>query len=223
MKALKKYNWLLEWISAALLLAMGIVVVIESQIVLYITGAIFVFMGVLRIVPLIKTTEDKLMKYLQTAEVVIEVLCGAYLFYMGSQKQEVGRVYGYIVGGVFYLRGFTHFIATSLRGEPNTKINFFANMVLLTLGVFIISYGKIDSKLMAWIIFAALIICVIFLSIKGVKDYTNYRGTLVSEHHTKKIKKAKKEETVETNPTAEEIKIDINNIDNTVDQDTINA
>ena len=188
MKSIKKYAWLLEWISAALLLAMGIVVLIEKQIILYITGTVFVFMGLFRIVPLVKTTEDKLTKYLYIAEVFIEVICGSYLIYMGTQNKEVGKIYGYIVGGVFYLRGFTHFLATSLRGEPGNKVGFFANMILLTLGAFLIAYGNINSKMMGWIIFGILLICVLFLSIKGIKDYTNFRGTLVTEHKTKNLK-----------------------------------
>lgn len=222
MKALKRYNWLLEWISAALLLAMGIVVAIEQQIILYMTGIIFVFMGVLRVIPLIKTTEDKLMKYLFGAEVIIEVLCGAFLIYMGTEGKSVGKVYGYIVGGVFYLRGFTHFLATSLRDEPSSKVNFFANMLILTLGVFLIAYGKINSKMMGWIIFGILMICVVFLCIKGIKDYTNYRGNLVTEHKTKKLKKLEVK-TIETNPTSEEINVDINNIDNKKPTEEINA
>ena len=222
MKAIKRYGWLLEWISAAILLAMGIVIVIEKQIILYITGVVFILMGLLRVIPLIKTTEDKLTKYLFAAEVIIEVICGAYLIYMGTEGKVVGKVYGYIVGSVFYLRGFTHFLATSLRGEPSTKINFFANMFILTLGVFIFAYGKINSKIMGWIIFAILMLCVIFLCVKGVKDYTNYRGNLVTEHKTKKLKIVDTH-AIETNPTSEEINIDINNIDNESPTEGINA
>lgn len=226
MKVIKRYSWLLEWISAALLIAMGIVVVIEHQIILYITGTLFVFMGLFRVIPLIKTTEDKLTKYLFAAEVIIEVICGAYLIYMGTEGKTVGKVYGYIVGAVFYLRGFTHFLATSLRNEPSNKISFFANMILLTLGVFLIAYGKINSKIMGWIIFGILMLCVIFLTVKGIKDYTNYRGEMLAEHKTKNLKKldvGSEIESIETNPTSEEINVDINNIDGEESTDEVNA
>ena len=222
MKAIKRYGWLLEWISAAILLAVGILVVVEKQIILYITGVVFILMGLLRIIPLIKTTEDKLSKYLFAAEVFIEVICGAFLIFMGTEGKTVGKVYGYIVGAVFYLRGFTHFLATSLKNEPSTKVSFFANMVLLTLGVYLFAYGKINSKVMGWIIFAILILCVIFLCIKGVKDYTNYRGNLVTEHQTKKLKKIEMQ-IENTNPTSEEIDTNNLNIDKESHVEEINA
>ena len=214
MNIFKKYNWLFEIISAALLLAMGMVIIFVDEVILYITGVVFVFMGLFRVIPLIKTTNDKLMKWLLFLEILIGIAAGCYLFYMGLEKQTVGKVFGYIVGAVFYLRGFTHFVATSLRGEPNTTINFFTNIILLSLGVFLIFNGDINQQIMSYIIGAVLFICTLFLGIKGSKDYSNYRGNLVSKHQTKKIKKNVEVKEEKKDPVNDELNIDITNIDN---------
>ena len=214
MNIFKKYNWLFEIISAALLLALGIVIIFVDTVILYITGTIFIFMGLFRVIPLLKTTRDKLMRYLQLAEILIGIGAGSFLFYLGTKGEDIGKMFGYIVGGIFYLRGFTHLVATSLRGEPNTTLNFFANIILLTIGVFLIAYGNVNSKMMGWIIAVILFICVLFLGVKGSKDYSNYRGNLVSNHETKKIKKQKEVKKEEVAPTSKEINVNINNIDN---------
>ncbi len=231
MKLFKKYDWLIEFISAALLLAAGVVVIFVDAVILYITGALFVIMGIFRIVPLLKSTKDKLMKYLLLVEIILEVVAGCYLFYMGTQNETVGKGYGYIVGSVFYIHGLTHFVATSLRNEPNTTLNFFVNIILLTLGVFIISYGKIDANLMRYIIAGLLVVCILFLCFRGARHYGNYRGELVAKNETKllakKLKEEKKQEKKnrksknEELPTSDEINININDVDKP--SDSINA
>lgn len=220
MKALKKYSWIIEIVSAALLLTMGLVIYFNEKVMLYLIGTVFVFMGVLRLLPLLKTTNDKLMKWLLFIESVLEVVFGAFIFYKGLQGEAIGVLFGYIVGGLFYLRGFVHFLATSLRGEPSTILGFIFHIALLTCGTVMIASGNINSKYMTYAVLVIMLICIIFLLSKGFKDYKNYRGLVVSNQITKKIKV--KEEKRKDAPASDEIIVDVPVSNEEKDQVTLN-
>ena len=220
MKTLQKYSWIIEIVSAALLLTCGIVIYFNEHVMLFLIGTIFVFMGVLRVFPLLKTTNDKLMKWLLLFESILEIVFGSFIFYKGIQSKSIGIAFGYIVGGLFYLRGTVHFFATSLREEPSTLLGFIFHLALLTCGTIMISSGNIDSKYMTYTVLVIIVICIIFLLIKGFKDYKNYRGLIVSNQITKKINlKNKKTKDL---PTSEEIIIDVPNPIENNDQVTLN-
>lgn len=221
MKSLKKYSWLLYFISASILLALGILFIFETKVVIYLMGILFIIFGVSRLVPLFKTIYDKLMKWLFVFEIIIEVICGSVLIYIASKDNTIGPVFGYIVGGVFYIRGFMHFFATSMREEPNSLISFLFHMAILTSGVLIIANGNVNSKAVSIILAVLLFICFLFQVFKGIKEYKNYRGILVSENLTKKIKKQKQIDTVKELPTSDEISINIPEENDKIDE--INA
>ena len=80
MKALfKKYLWLFEFIGAAIILGVGLVCKFVPAVLYFIVGIIFVFLGLFRIIPLVKTTEDKLLKWFYAGEMIIEVAAGVVL------------------------------------------------------------------------------------------------------------------------------------------------
>jgi len=210
---MKKYIWIFEWIATALLLVLGIVVVVETTILLYTFGILFIIFGLFRLIPLIKTTESKLVKWLIFSETVIALIPGGILLFDAVKGNETGVYIGYIIGGVIYLRGFVHFLSTSLKNEPSNLLNFFFHIILLTIGTIIFVKGGFDKTLLSWIFLGIIVLCAIILGIKGYKDYYNYRGSIVGESKLKELNKEeksnkKKSETKEA-PTSEEIKINI--------------
>ena len=61
-KKLAKYAWLFEMIGCALLIGLGIIMKFIPSVLLVLVGLIFFVLGLFRIVPLLKTTDDKLLK-----------------------------------------------------------------------------------------------------------------------------------------------------------------
>ena len=216
MNKIKQYIWVFEWIAGAILLALAITFVIKDEFVIYAFGSMFVVFGLFRLVPLIKTTESKLMKWLNAAEIVVDVTVGILMFVLVDKIK--GSVWlGYLTGGILYLRGFMHFLGTSVKNEPTTMLGFLVSIAFLTIGSVIIARGGFSSKTLAWFFFVIILICVALLVWRGAIDYRNYRGNLVGTAKTKKLKKVKEKE-VETNPTSDEIKINIIPEDN-IDKD----
>lgn len=214
MNKLKQYVWVWEWFAAAILVSFAITSVIRTEFLVFAFGCIFIIFGLFRVVPLIKTTESKLMKWLTFAEMMIEVFAGVALFVWsnkmnGTNGEEASPLFGYIVGAVLYIRGFMHFLGTSVKNEPTTFVGFLVNIALITVATIIISKGGFSPKALAWFFFAVIMICFGFLIWRGYVDYRNYRGNLVGESKTKKMKKSKEKEEEVSNPTSDEIKINI--------------
>lgn len=218
MKKLKQYVWVFEWFAAAILLAFAITAVIKNEFLIFAFAAIFLVFAVFRVVPLVKTTTSKLIKWLTVLEMLIDVAVSFALFFFSEKILETGNLFGYLVGGVIYLRGFMHFFATSLKGEPTTNFGFIANILLVSVGAVVIARGGFNAKALAWFFFSVMIICVAVLIWRGAIDYRNYRGNLVGENATKKMKK-EKEKQDETNPTSDEIKVTIIPEDDNIDKE----
>lgn len=218
MKKIKQYVWVFEWFAAAILLAFAITSVIKNEFLIYAFAAIFMVFAVFRVVPLVKTTSSKLIKWLTVAEMLIDVLVSLALFFFSEKIMETGNLFGYLVGGVIYLRGVMHFLATSIKCEPSTFIMFATNIALVSIGAIIIARGGFDANVLAWFFFTVMIICVAVLIWRGTIDYRNYRGNLVGESQTKKMKKVEEEKQDETNPTSDEIKINIIPEDSNIDK-----
>ncbi len=210
MSKLKKYVWFFEFFASAILIAFAITSVIKQEFVVFAFGSVFVIFGLFRIVPLVKTTESKLIKYLTIAELVIDVVCGVILFAFSDKFVENDtKLFGYIVGGVMYLRGFMHFLSTSVKKEPTTFMAFIVNIAFITLASGIIFNGGFSVKYLAWFFLAMVCLCVIIFVLRGMKDYRSYRGNLVGESKTKNVKVVEQKEEEVTNPTSDEIKINI--------------
>ena len=217
MKKLKLYVWVFEWFAAAILLAFAITAVIKNEFLIFAFASIFLVFAVFRVVPLVKTTTSKLIKWLTVLEMLIDVGVSFALFFFSEKILETGNLFGYLVGGVIYLRGFMHFFATSLKGEPTTNIGFIANILLVSIGAIVIARGGFNATALAWFFFGVMILCVIVLIWRGVIDYRNFRGNIVGESQTKKLKKAEEKQD-ETNPTSDEIKINIVPEDDNIDK-----
>lgn len=226
---IKKYMWLWEMIGAALILTLSIVIAVESTIIPLTIGIIFALLGLLRIIPLVKTTDDKLLKYLYAIELVIEIIVGGLLItYAFIEKDNsfarfINNNGHYFIGGVLYLRGFMHFFATTVKKEDYPFAYFVVNIVILTLGTILI-VKNVNVDQIRWFIFTLGIVCFLFVGYTGFRGYNNYRGEYAVVRETKKLQKEKEKKEKEEK---EEINIDNNyeennygkNIDNDDSED----
>ncbi|MFA6889682.1 MAG: hypothetical protein WCQ80_01515 [Bacilli bacterium] len=203
-KVFKKYLWLWEFIGVALILGIGLLVYFKNDILFVIVGLIFAVLGLLRIIPLVKTTQDKLLKWLYSFEVLINIGSGIALIVLGLDTENsvnLKLLFGYLIGGILYFRGVVYFISTVLRHEGTDRTKFISNLVLLTVGALIIGRGGFAVEQLAIVILAIAFLTAIFVAYGGVKNYQNYRNEFAASEMTKKIKKEKGVEA----PTSEEI------------------
>lgn len=208
-KMFKKYLWLFEFIGAALILALGVLVKINDEVLYLIVGLVFIILGLFRVIPLIKTTDDKLLRWIYLAEVVINVAVGATLMVLYfKQSTDQGKLFGYLIGGVLYLRALIYFFATTLRKETTDVTKFITHIILITLGSMIIVKGGFEQAKLALVILILSILTTVVLSFNGYSNYNNYR------HEYRAVEKSKEisltdEKTIEL-PAHEEDIIPIN-------------
>lgn len=146
----KKYLFVFEWVGAAILIGVGIFTVLDSSILNVFVGLILLVFGLLRFLPLLKTTPDRVLKIMYACEILINIGAGVFLVIEGGKDtSNLNEWFGYIIGGVLMLRGFVHFFATSLRKEPNDYIKFFAHIGLFVVGNFIVARGGFSSQTLA--------------------------------------------------------------------------
>ena len=81
-KLLKNFGWMLKIISAIFILVLAFVFITRTntpQLILITVGGIFVLLGLVRVVPLLKTTENKVLRAVFLLEIVIDIGVGAAL------------------------------------------------------------------------------------------------------------------------------------------------
>ncbi|MDD3107011.1 MAG: hypothetical protein PHP65_04340 [Bacilli bacterium] len=206
----KKYLFVFEWVGAAILIGVGIFTVVQSSILYVFVGLILLVFGLLRFVPLLKTTPDKVLRIIYAVEILLNVGAGVFLVIEGGKSDSsLSNWFGYIVGGALVLRGFVHLFATSLRDEPNDYIKFFSHIGLFVIGILIISKGGFDSKTLAYIILVLAVLSAIFIGFSGYKHYRNNRYELRAKEDTKKVVKKDTQVADEVIDDPESVKSDV--------------
>jgi len=198
----KKYLFIFEFIAVAILLAVGIYLVADPRVFLYIVGIALIIFGLFRVIPLVKTTKDKTMKFIYIGEIAINIVAGVVLFMEGMKGDEYNpNMLRWFVGAILYLRGFLYFFATVIRKETTDLVRFFTHIGIFTLGTGILFNNFLNEKVMAWIVFILCILASIFISISGIGHYKNYRYEQLAKDETKKVvEKQRKSELEEKIP-----------------------
>ena len=224
-KKLTKYAWLFEMIGCALLIGLGIIMKFVPSVLLVLVGLVFFVLGLFRIVPLLKTTDDKLLKALYAVELFIDMGAGIALFILGIKKDteaidDLRKIFGFIIAGILYLRGLVYLFAVSFKKEDAKIWLFFIHIGLITLATVIIARGGFTLATLGWVLLALAILSAIFVGVDSIKKYTKYRNEEYALKKTKDINV--KEEKVNDAPTADEVIIRTPQDENS-DQDTLNA
>lgn len=199
----RKYLWLWEFIGVALILGVGLVAKFVPSVLFYIVGATFIILGIFRVIPLIKTTDDKLLKWIYFGEILIDVTAGVLLIILAinDNVDEGSNLLGYLVGGVLYLRALIYFFGTSLRKESTDWVAFIAHIALITVGTMIIAGGGFSLQQLGLVILVISILAAIAIGYDGYRNYNNYRHQYRAKEISKRVKKDKGVEA----PTTDEI------------------
>ncbi|MFA7529577.1 MAG: hypothetical protein WCZ85_05025 [Bacilli bacterium] len=192
----KKYLFVFEWIGAAILLAVGIVVVVTPDIFLYIAGIALIIFGLFRLYPLLKTTKDRLMMSIYLVEILLNVVVGILLVLEGGKDDASQSLLRYSVGGILWLRGVLYFFATVLRKESTDYAQFATHIGVITLGPIILFTDFFNQKNLAWILLIFAILSALVIAFDGYKNYKNYRYEWLAKEETRRVKKKKEKEEV---------------------------
>lgn len=201
-KLFKNYGWIFKFIAAGLILALGIVFKFilndDAQVfVLVLTGLVLLIFGLFRIIPLVKTLKNKTLKIMNIIEVSVNIIIGLLMLYFAFfQEGKLGNLYGYLLGGVFYLRGLVYFVSVVLVHENTSPIQFWFHIGFLTLGVVMFFNGDISTETIVWIIFGLSILVAGYLSFDGGAHYKRYRYELNPIKVKSKDKKKKTEDVI---------------------------
>src|SRR5690554_2395368 len=206
----KKYLWLWEFIGVAFILAVGLVAKLVPSILVLIVGIALIVFGIFRIIPLVRTTNEKFLNWIYTIEILVTIIAGVVLIILYVNETDLESAFGYLIGGVLYLRAIIFFYATTLRDEEADWPQFLTHAILITLGTAIIARGGFDTNDFGWLILAFAIITTGFIGYSGFNNYRNYRNQRAAEQITKKIKEEDIAPTADEiiEPTIEDEKID---------------
>ena len=149
-KLLKNFGWMLKIISAIFILVLAFVFITRTntpQLILITVGGIFVLLGLVRVVPLLKTTENKVLRAVFLLEIVIDIGVGAALLVlMNNASFYESPWFGRLTGAVLYLRGIVHLMDIVLFKGKNDIVLFWFHIVLLTAGVFGIERNQCQKR-----------------------------------------------------------------------------
>src|SRR5690554_1325382 len=85
------YAFLLQFILAAILLAVGIYFIFEKQIVYLVTGIAIVVFSLFRVYPLMKTLNKEVLRTINLIEIIFGVIIGALLIYAVASDRDLSK------------------------------------------------------------------------------------------------------------------------------------
>lgn len=201
-KIFKKYLFVFEFLAVALLIVAGIFLLVNTKIFLIITGTVLLVFGLFRVIPLIKTTKDNLMKVINILEILVNLAAGVFLIMEGTKETPNEDLLRYFIGAALYLRGFLYFFGTTIRKESTDYTKFFAHVVIFTIGTGILfSKDLLNAKAMAWLIAGISFLVAAVLGFSGFGHYKRYRYEQLAKDETSKaIEKQKEAPAVKEDP-----------------------
>jgi uncharacterized membrane protein HdeD (DUF308 family) len=207
---LKKYGWVLQIISAALLLIVGVLFIINfdtySDIVVMVTGLVFILYAVIRLWPLVKTTKSDVMKVVNIVTITLEVLVGILLVVM-SDSEFIVSIYGYIIGVYLVERGVLPLFAFHHKDDTQTTTEFFIAILFVIAGsaVFTIEVLQDGPTILNAVLYIVIFSSGAGASYQGFGGYKGYRQYRLEKGINTSVSpsKQKDDSTVIEEPTEE--------------------
>lgn len=182
------YGFILKWVLAAILIAVGIYIMFESQVVYIITGIGITIFSLLRVYPLMKTLKKEVLRTVNLIEIIFDTILGilmilAVVLWWPTPGNEPGNFwfesYGYFVAGFLYVRGFIYFVSMYYFGEKTEPAKFWAHLVCVTLAPAILVLELLNDAgilaVISWILAIISLIGGLFLAYDGYNGGGGYR------------------------------------------------
>ena len=187
-RKLSDIKWLLYWFVCLSLVTFGVIQMFMPEIITYIFGGIFIVFGVTRIIPFIKI-KHKAIKWINFSEMIIDFALGIILYIFVSEITDK-KLFVYLIGGAFYLRGFVHFLTITLSDNNRSIYEFIMNILILTFGTYILFVNGFDLLVLRFIMLGVYVIIAFILFLMGYSSYIKYY-CLVNEITMEEYKKKK--------------------------------
>lgn len=177
------YGWLLKFILAAVLIAVGIYMVVSEDIVYIITGIAMVIFSLFRVYPLLKSLNREVLRTINLIEILISIVLGAIMIYAGFTQKDANGVleapwdglYRWFLAFFLYVRGLVFFVSTTFFDERTEIPKFIFHILALSLGAAFVVLKDFDAQVLGWLFFIISIGGAGYLSFDGYGGYRKYR------------------------------------------------
>lgn len=193
------YGWLLKWILAAILIAVGLTMFIQQQLVFLITGMVIVVFSLLRVVPLLRSLKKEFLRTINLIEIIFDFILGALMLYVGYEAINTGtaidplwsELYKYTLAFVFIVRGIVFFYSTVFLEEKTEQIKFWSHILIFGLGALIIGIPDFNEATIGWLLLVISVLGGGYLIYDGSDGYRKYRKFSLEINKSKEISKSK--------------------------------
>lgn len=232
---IKTYGFWLKIISAALLIAFSIWLLVDEKmavfLVLMFTGLVAGIFALIRVIPLIRTLKSGKAKLTCFIEIILHLIITFLLIFgaisiLNAEDKESGFAnfmqdnYRFIIAVFFETRVISYFMCTVLYKEETDQTKFWIHVLLLILGCVMCSLYNLDAHVIAIVIGVIALLCATGLIVEGGFGYGRYRKSIAKDRqaHDSESEEEKKEDG-EDLPAHDDIIIPV--IDESHDQDQI--
>ena len=193
------YSWLLKWILAAILIAVGLTMYFQEQLVFLITGTVIVIFSLFRVYPLLKSLKKEFQRTINLLEIIFAFLLGGLMIYVGYESYNSGnvidpiwhQVYKYTLAFVLIARGVVFLYSTVFLEEKTEQMKFWMHLVIFILGGVIIGVKDFEPATVALLLLIISVIGGAYLIYDGSGGYKKYREYSLAMNEKKRVDKPK--------------------------------
>lgn len=217
----KTYNFWIKIMAAALLLAFGLWILIDTKmavfIVLMFTGLVAGIFALVRTIPLLRTLRTHRARLTCFVEILLQLLVSAVLIFgalsiLKDEEAQISKLineyYRFVIAFFFMTRVVSYQMCTILFKEETDRIKFWVHTTLMLVACVLCSLSEIRSQTIALIIGVIALICSIGLIIDGAIGYGRYRKMIVKDREKKK-EEQKQEEVGKEAPAQENVVVPV--------------
>lgn len=194
------YSWLLKWILAAILIAVGFTMFFSKDLVFLVTGIVIVVFSLFRVVPLFKSLNKEILRMINLVEIILDLILGGIMIYVGVQALSTdwnpeaiwSSVYKYTLVFVLMVRGVVFLYSTVFLEEKTEQIKFWTHLAIFALGAAIIGIENFNEEWIAWLLLAISLFGGGYLIYDGTNGYGKYRKFSQSLNQPKEISRDSK-------------------------------
>lgn len=172
----KKYQGPLNIIYTVLYLGIALALTIfnSEAIMVPVVGLFIIVFAIYRLWTLIKRKEKTLTIKLYLAEIAGQITIGGVFIYIGwIANGSLGVWFGYLLGGLFILRGTLYFYGTRVTDQTEDLATFFIHIAALIAGTYLITQGTFTPAVMSGIVITVALKRALrtgFIAYKAVKN-----------------------------------------------------
>lgn len=146
----------------------------SEMIMVPVVGVIIILFALYRLWVLIKRTEKTLTVKLYLAEIALQVgIAAAFIYIAWVAGNSLGVWFGYLLGGLFIVRGTLYFYGTRVTDQTQDLATFFIHIAALIAGTYLILEGTFTPAVMSGIVITVALKRALKTGFIAYKTYKN--------------------------------------------------